>query len=161
MNISENSRVWIYQSNRQLTGPEVKQLEEVLESFTGQWLAHGHPLAAQAAVRYARFIILAVDESRAGATGCSIDKSVNLMKEIETAFSIDLFDRFNIAYRDGEQIASCGRAAFETLIASGKITEDTIVFNNLVQTVKGLNEQWEVPFKESWHQRVFSLPTRV
>jgi hypothetical protein len=155
MNISENSRVWIYQSDRPFTAAEESSIMLALNDFTGQWQAHGHPLAAKSEVRYNRFIILTVDESQAGATGCSIDKSVNLMKEIENNFRVNLFDRFNIAYKVGNQVLSEDRTGFENLIAAGKITEDTVVFNNLVQTVKDLDSKWEIPFKESWHATVF------
>lgn len=96
-----------------------------------------------------------VDEEQAGATGCSIDKSVNLMKQIEEELDINLFDRFNIAYRDVNGIRSCSREEFENLISEGKITENTIVFNNLIQTVAEVENNWEIPFKNSWHPRVF------
>jgi hypothetical protein len=156
MQISENSRIWIYQSNRELQPVEQEQIQRGLNAFTSQWLAHGHQLTALAEIRYHRFIILMVDEDRAGATGCSIDKSVNLMKEIEDEFKVSLFDRFNIAYRDGDAIKSCSRAEFENLISSGTINENTLVFNNLVPTVRELNTQWEVPLKDSWHAQVFA-----
>jgi hypothetical protein len=158
MEMSENSRVWIYQSDRGLNASESQQIQELLNDFTSQWLAHGNQLAAKGEVRYNRFLILMVDESKAGATGCSIDKSVGLMKQIEAQFRVNLFDRFNIAYRDGERIISCGKQEFEKLISVGKVHENTIVFNNLVQTVAELKHQWEVPFKNSWHQQVFGNP---
>lgn len=155
MEISKNSKVWIYQSNRPLSLSEEHAIKEKLGVFISQWEAHGNKLAAEAIVRYNRFIILMVDEDLAGATGCSIDKSVNLMKHIEQEFNIYLFDRFNIAYRDASGIVSCNRQEFEQLIIDGKVSKDTIVFNNLVQTVAELETGWEVPFKDSWHERVF------
>ncbi|HCN84089.1 MAG TPA: ABC transporter ATPase, partial [Sphingobacteriaceae bacterium] len=138
MEISENSRIWIYQANRVLNPVEQEQIQRRLNDFTSQWQAHGHQLTALAEIRYHRFIILMVDEARAGATGCSIDKSVNLMKELEDEFNINLFDRLNIAYRTSEDVTSCTREEFEALIETGKVTEDTIVFNNLVPTIKEL-----------------------
>jgi len=157
MNISENSRVWIYQSNRAFTANEEEAIAKALSDFTGQWQAHGQQLAAAADIRYSRFLILMVDESQAGASGCSIDKSVGLMKEIEKHFNVELFNRFNIAYKEGDQVLSADREDFEELINDGKVTEDTIVFNNLVQTVAELNSKWEVPFKDSWHATVFAM----
>jgi len=155
MNFSENSRVWIYQSNRELTSAEVARMEPVLNNFATGWTAHNHQLKAKAEIRYNRFIVLVVDESQAGASGCSIDKSVNLMKALEQELNINLFDRFNIAYRSGAGINSVGRNEFEELIKQGDVTADTIVFNNLVATIKDLDTKWEVPFKSSWHQQVF------
>ena len=157
MNISEHSRIWIYQANRALSPLETEQVQSRLDAFTGQWLAHGHELAAKGEVRYNQFIILAVDEQQAGATGCSIDSSVRLMLELEREFNINLFDRFQLAYRDGEQIKTCNREEFQTLINEGKIDGDTIVFNNLVSTRKALDTNWQIPMRDSWHTNVFSL----
>lgn len=155
MNFSENSKVWIYQSSRELAAAEVDQITEALTGFTTGWTAHNNQLKAKAEMRYNRFIILVVDETQAGASGCSIDKSVNLMKGLEQEFNINLFDRFNIAYRDGDVIKSVGRFEFEDLIKQGKVDTETIVFNNLVPHLKDLATQWEVPFKNSWHKQVF------
>lgn len=155
MNFSENSRVWIYQSNRELNTAEIARMEHILNEFASEWTAHNHLLKAKAEIRYNRFIILTVDESQAGVTGCSIDKSVTLMKSLEHEFHINLFDRFNIAYRTPEGIASASRSDFEELIKQGIVNADTIVFNNLVNTLQDLDSKWEVPFKNSWHQQVF------
>lgn len=155
MNISENSRVWIYQSNRPFTNSEEEAIKNTLNEFTGQWQAHGEQLAAAAEIRYSRFIILIVDESQAGASGCSIDKSVNLMKEIERHFNLNLFDRFDIAYKANNEVLSINRSGFERLIKEGKVNEETIVFNNLVPTLRELNTKWEVPFRDSWHATLF------
>ncbi len=155
MHFSENSRVWIYQADRKLTDTETLQLQQQLNSFAQSWTAHNNALKAGAEIRYNRFIVLVVDESQAGASGCSIDKSVNFMKQVEQHYNINLFDRFNLAYRDGSEVLSAPRAQFEELIKQGSINQDTIVFNNLVQTLAELNTKWEVPFKNSWHPQLF------
>jgi hypothetical protein len=155
MRFSEQSRVWIYQSDRELYDAEVKQLHEILNKFASEWTAHNHQLKAKAEIRYNRFLILIVDESQAGASGCSIDKSVNFIKRLEQEFGINLLDRFNLAYRQGEKVLSAPRDEFEDLLRSGKISSNTIVYNNLVQNLEQLETKWEVPFKESWHNQLF------
>ncbi len=155
MQFSENSRVWIYQSDKELTAEQTQKLQQQLNNFTENWTAHNHQLKAAAMVKYNRFIMLLVDESQAGATGCSIDKSVHLMKQLEQEYHIDLFDRFNLAYRTDSGIASAPRVQFEELIRSGVIDENTIVFNNMVQTLADLQTKWEVPLKNSWHMQLF------
>ena len=161
MKISENSRVWIYQSDRILSPEEVKQIQEKLDGFTSQWLAHGHELLALAEIRYNQFIIISVDEQQVGATGCSIDKSVNLMKQIEQNLNINLFNRFALAYRDREGIQTVNRNDFEKLIETKIITPETIVFNNLVTIRKELATNWEVAFRNSWHAQIFGLQLNV
>ncbi|TWR27533.1 ABC transporter ATPase [Mucilaginibacter pallidiroseus] len=155
MEFSSHSRVWIYQADRKLSDTEVQQIQIAMDNFTRSWTAHNNQLLAKAEIRYNRFLILFVDESQAGASGCSIDKSVNFMKQVEEHFGINLFDRFNLAYRDGEEVISLPRHQFEDLIKEGKITKETIVYNNLAQTLTELQTKWEVPFKDSWHIQLF------
>src|ERR1017187_3136082 len=155
MQFSENSRVWVYQSDRMLYDSEVQQIQIRLDNFAKSWTAHNNQLKAKAEIRYNRFLILIVDESRAGASGCSIDKSVNFIKQIEEQFSINLLDRFNLAYREGDEVLSAPRHDFEAMIKQGSINTNTIVFNNMVQNLKELQTKWEVPFKDSWHIQLF------
>lgn len=156
MEFSEQSRIWIYQSDRALSDIETSQIQSELDNFTVQWSAHNQQLMAKGDVIYNRFLVLIVDERQAGASGCSIDKSVHFMKSLEQTFQINLFNRFNIAYRQGDQILSVGRAEFEDLINAGIVNEETIVFNNMVQTYADFQHHWEVPLKSSWHAKVFS-----
>ncbi|HZY37732.1 MAG TPA: ABC transporter ATPase [Mucilaginibacter sp.] len=155
MQFSENSRVWVYQANKKLSDNEVNQIQNELNSFTTAWTAHNHQLKAKGEVRYNRFIILTVDESQAGASGCSIDKSVRFIQELEQHYGIALLDRFNLAYREGNEVHSAPRHAFEQLLKQGAINSNTIVFNNMVQNLSDLKAKWEVPFKDSWHMQLF------
>lgn len=155
MQFSENSRVWIYQSDKKLADDVVQQIQQRLNSFTAEWTAHNNQLKAKAEIRYNRFLILIVDETQAGASGCSIDKSVNFMKRLEQEFNINLFDRFNLAYRDADEVLSLPRHGFEELLKQGSINTNTIVYNNLVQNLSELQTKWEVPFKDSWHIQLF------
>jgi hypothetical protein len=155
MQFSEKSRVWVYQSNRKLTDKEVQDIQDHLNNFTTSWTAHNNQLKATAEVLYNRFLILIVDESQAGASGCSIDKSVKFIKQIEEQFNINLLDRFNLAYREGNEVLSAPRHDFEEMLKNGIIDTNTIVFNNMVQNLNELQTKWEVPFKDSWHIQLF------
>lgn len=153
--VPAHSRVWIFQSDRALTPDEIKWLAPRLASYIEGWKAHGASLAAAAEIRYNRFIIIMVDEAAAQASGCSIDNLHHFMQEVEKHLGINLFDRFNIAYKENGQVLSASRTAFEQLLQEGKVTEETTVFNNLVQNKAELDTGWEVPLKNSWHKQVF------
>ena len=149
-------RVWIYQSNRFLTADEEAQVKGILAEFVQQWTAHGSQLAGSFEIRYGLFIFLYVDEEMAMVTGCSIDKSVQLLKQIESALQINLFDRMLLAYRDEQQdIQVVSRNRFEELMQQGLIHKDSIVFNNMLTTSTAIAEKWEVPLKDSWHAQLF------
>lgn len=155
--INQQPRVWIYQSNHVFTPIQLDEITTTLSIFTSEWTAHNQQLKATFEIRYNQFIILIVDESQAGASGCSIDKSVRLMKELEEKYNINLFDRFQMAYKANEEIISVSREEFETLIKKGDINEETIVFNNLVSDYHQYQDRWEVALKDSWHAKVFQL----
>ncbi|MES2652683.1 MAG: ABC transporter ATPase [Bacteroidota bacterium] len=156
MIFSPQSKVWIYQSNRVFTATEAVAIQQKLDAFTAQWKAHGHQLKAKAEIPYNFFIVLTVDQDAASATGCSIDSSVRVIKEIENEYGVDLFDRFNMAYKIGDEVFVNTKEDFETLITIKKITPETIVFNNLVQTLEEYQTKWEVPLAQSWHNFIFA-----
>ena len=154
-NMPDEAKVWIYQSNRKLNEEEVLQIEQKLLDFTNDWTAHGNPLMASYQVKYQRFIILAVDGTTQMATGCSIDASVQFIQELEQLFKIELLDKMNVTYKTGDFIAFKSLIDFKKMAKDKAVNENTIVFNNLVNTVGEWYEFWEVPASESWHARFF------
>jgi len=153
--LPEDSRIWIYQSNRKFSDEEIAQIESELQTFTDTWAAHGSGLEASFLTRYNRFIILAVNQETQAATGCSIDASVHFIQQIEKKFNVDLLDKMNVTFRNGEHIAHKTLLDFKKMAKDKAVTANTIVFNNLVNTVGEWNEFWEVTAGESWHSRFF------
>ncbi len=150
------NRVWVYQSNRFLTIEETVSIQGDLENFVSAWTAHGSALSAKASIKDNLFLILEVDESQAGVTGCSIDKSVHFLKSLGEKYSLDFFDRMKVSFiANDNTIRLVNRNEFEKLIKSGDVSADTIVFNNLVQNSDELTNSWKLPFKDSWHSKVF------
>ena len=153
--LPDNARVWVYQSNRAFSDVQVKIIEQQLSDFCAQWLSHNKQLKAVAEVRYKRFIILTVDEGYEAPSGCSIDSSVALIKKIEAEMQVDMFDRMNFAWKNKEgKVLSAPRNEFSELYANGEIGDDTLVFNNLVNTKTDLINNWEVVLSSSWHARM-------
>ena len=151
-----DARVWVYQSNSVLSDAEVNAIKTEGAHFISNWAAHGASLKASFDILFNRFILISVDEQQAMASGCSIDKSVKFVKELEQKFSLNLFDRMQVAYREGNEINVCTLSAFEKLAAQGAVNESTIVFNNMVTSKKAFDSEWEVPLKQSWQNRVLA-----
>ena len=151
----KEARIWIYQSNRKLSEQEVADIHDILMQFVEQWAAHSTPLKASFEIKYERFIILAVDATYHAASGCSIDASVKMIQEIEQKYEIDLLDKMNVTFRTGEFIAHKPLIDFKKMAKSKAVNAQTIVFNNLVNTIEEFENYWEVPAEESWHGRFF------
>jgi len=151
----DDSRIWIYQSNRSLDTQEVEVASAVLLNFTEQWTAHQNNLKASFTILYQRFIVLAVDEKAAGASGCSIDSSVRVLQQLQKEFDVDLFNRTLIYYKAEEDyIDSAEMGDFKALLSSGELTADTVVFNNMIEQINQLDTEWEVPVSKSWHKQL-------
>jgi hypothetical protein len=151
--ISPKAKVWIYLSPRALSAEEQTWLQAQAQAFVQQWTSHQQALLAHAQVLESRFLVLAVDEAQAQASGCSIDKSVAFVRQMGQALGIDFFDRLCFAYRNAQgQICTVSSADFAQLYQKGEITDQTIVFNTLVNTVEALQTQLEVPLAQSWHK---------
>ena len=146
----EDARVWVYQSNRELTTEEVEKISFLTKEFLNTWTAHNQELNASFEIRYHIFLIILIDGKHALASGCSIDKSIHFIQNIERQFTISLLDRQIVALKEAGKINLLKRKDFEKMIEK-EISLDTIVFNNLVQTKHELNTKWEIPIRESWH----------
>lgn len=154
-NLPEESKIWIYQSNRKFSDDEFASIDTDLKIFVENWAAHGTSLEASYLLKYNRFIILAVNQEVQIATGCSIDSSVQFIQTLEKKYDVDLLDKMNVTFKLGEHIAHKTLIDFKRMAKDKAVTENTIVFNNLVNSIEEFNESWEVPAMDSWHSRFF------
>ncbi len=151
---SPESRIWVYTLNRPLTETEAQHTQQALDVFTRQWTAHNQALKARAEVFHNQILLLMVDETNAGASGCSIDKSVHFLENLGKDLQVDFFDRMRFAWVEDGQVCFADRAGLEAAAGSGRIKQETEMLNTLVQTKKDLLEKWLVPFAKSWHKRL-------
>lgn len=151
--LPDTSRVWIYQANRSFSENEITEIAKRLEQFISSWTAHGANLNASFEIKYKRFIIIALDQKINAATGCSIDASVNFIQQLEKDYNVDLLDKMNVSYKQGDHIAYKNLIDFRKMAKEKAVSPNTIVFNNLVNTKAEYLDEWEVPASESWHNR--------
>lgn len=155
-NLPDTSRIWVYQSDRELSEEQIQQMESALRDFIEDWTRHGQDLKGSFAIFHNHFVVLGVDESFNQVSGCSIDASTHMIKRFEQQFGIELLNKLNTAFRSGDHINVVPLSDFQRFIDEDKISKDTLVFNNMVQTKKELQESWEVPAAKSWHVRYFN-----
>jgi hypothetical protein len=85
-----------------------------------------------------------------GVSGCSTDGSVRLIKEIEQRFGVNLFDRLMLAFRIKDKVQTVPLSQLPYALENGFIDEETLYFNNTVQTKEELETRWLIPLKDSW-----------
>ena len=156
--LQPESRLWVFAADRVLTGDERARLLDSVDAFLAQWKAHGHPLTVARDWKYDRFLLVGVDESSAGASGCSIDAMVRTLGDLEQALQVQLLDHGPVLFRQDSGIVRLPRPAFAELARGGGVSADTVVFDNTVTRVADLREgRWETPARTSWHARAFGL----
>lgn len=153
--LPDHARVWIYQANRPLNDDETAILTAEGQSFVEEWSAHGASLDAAMEVKYGRFIILAVDEEKALASGCSIDKSVHFMKALGEKMNIDFFNRMQTVYENRGELKSVPLHEFWAMRKAGIVDDNTIVFDNLVKNISEYKSSWKTTFNKSWHAEMW------
>lgn len=148
-----HARVWVYKSARTFGKAEQRYIHEQGAVFCAEWAAHGAPLDATVEVLHDRFVVVAVDEVQAQASGCSIDKSIGFIKDLEFQLNQMLTDRMIVVHEGADGIQCCTVQDVPQLIARGEMGADTIVYDDLVATVGDLEERFRIPLKESWLSR--------
>ena len=148
-----HSRVWIYMANRTFSEAEEIEIESQLTGFCSTWAAHGQSLSSSGIIINKCFIVLCVDENRAGASGCSIDKSLHFIKSIENRFGVSLTDRQLIAYKGNDEIKTFRLEELDSLVRNGILTHETLIFDNLVTSLNDLRTRWLTPAKNTWLRR--------
>ena len=95
------------------------------------------------------------DQEIQNPTGCSIDASVQFIQSVEKKYEVDLLDKMNVTFKLGDHIAHKTLADFKKMAKDKAVTENTIVFNNLINNIAEYNESWEIAAGDSWHSRFF------
>lgn len=154
--LPDDARLWVFTAARTLAPDERDQLLENVDAFLDGWAAHGAPLTCARELRYDQFLLVAVDERAAGASGCSIDALTQRLRGLEQRLGISLLDNAPVLYKRGETIRRVRRPEFAALAERGAVTPETIVFDNSVVTVGAVRQgKWETPARTSWHGRAY------
>jgi len=148
-----HARVWVYKSGKPFTPDQRTAMLGRGHAFTTSWAAHGAALDACVEVLHDHFVVIAVDEQQAMASGCSIDKSVHFVQALERDLGLQLTDRMVVLYEKDGTVATCRMHEVEALVKSGGLNADTIVFDDLVITVGDLRSRFRVRMADSWMVR--------
>lgn len=148
--LPDESRVWIYTGTRAFTPAEEKSVSELLESFCSNWAAHGEPLKTSFKIEKSQFIIMALDEDFANPSGCSIDSSVGILRQIQSGTGIDFLNRSVVPFLINNQVALIPLSNLKANFASGELKSDTLTFHTLATTKREWESSSTIPAEKSW-----------
>ena len=150
--LPNSARAWVFGADRTLDEGATDLLLREIDRFLSQWHAHGAPLTTGRHWQHGRFLTVAVDQSTAGASGCSIDGLFRSLKTLEPRLGASLVTSGLVFYRGPKgAIESVDRERFTALSAEGKINGKTRVFDPTVTTLGEWRARFELDAGESWH----------
>ena len=158
---ADNSKVWIYQSDRRFNNEESTKIISLLNQFVSSWKSHGDPVNGFARLFYNQFIIIIADETATAVGGCSTDSSVHIIKMIESKYGVSMFNRQLLGFEINEEIKLLPLAQLKTAIVEGSVNADTLYFNNTITTKLELINKWIQPVKNSWLSGRLNFSTLV
>lgn len=143
-------KIWIYIISKELNSEQLMELKERCLDFTSNWTAHDMSLDASYELYKNRLLIFKVNEDKYGASGCSIDKQLRFVKELETIFSVELLNRLLVAYEIEDEIYITKQSHISELLSKKVLDENTIIFNNTITKSSELKDNWKLPLKQTW-----------
>ena len=155
--LSIHSKVWIYASQAPFTEEQTSIISSTLKLFTDAWQAHGVELKASYEIKHNHFIVIGVDESHQAPSGCSIDKSVQVIKSIESQLKVDLMDRLVVYVLANNSVQTFLSSSLSKAIEEGLLTVDSQVFDNTITLVEKYQNEWIKPAHKTWLHRYFTL----
>ncbi|WP_299835091.1 ABC transporter ATPase [uncultured Tenacibaculum sp.] len=149
--LSEEAKIWIYPSSRKFYPQEVEPIKNKIEDFLNSWIADKEAEVAFTLL-YNRFIVFSVEEGVV-ISNQDLDKQVMFILELQKEYEIELLDKMNVCFKQGEFVQYKEVKEFKKLLKNKSVNSKTVVFDNLVQTKYDFDNFWEVSITESWYNR--------
>tara|TARA_B110000263_G_scaffold8543_1_gene7312 strand:+ start:699 stop:1166 length:468 start_codon:yes stop_codon:yes gene_type:complete len=141
---TDQSRIWIYAAEQKLTNNQENYILKSISNHLNNWEAHKVPLLAGVTILENHFIIIALDETKNGASGCSIDTLQNKIQEIEKELSVSLLNRLNVFCRIDDEIH-----CIPTAKLAENANKETLFYDLTIQKKSELSN-WLKPIEEGW-----------
>jgi hypothetical protein len=160
--LPDDARVWVFGAADEVSDASSERLLDAVDDFLGQWNAHGSPLVCGREWRDGRFLAIGVDQSTAGASGCSIDGLYRTLARLEPELGTTLRGGGRVYYREGDgRVSVATRGAFSALARDGRVGADTPVFDTSITTAAAWRDRFERRLCESWHAELIQEGDRA
>ena len=151
--LPDDARLWVFAASDPINGERAERLLTAVDEWLDEWKAHGEPLTCARDWRDDRFLAIGVDQSTAGASGCSIDALFRILQTLQREFGTSLLNGGRVFYRNKDgSVEMTTRAGFTEGAAKGEIDAETVVFDTSLTTVDSYRVEFERSAASSWHR---------
>lgn len=153
--LSSAARVWLYSSSRPFSEGEQGLIRSSLKTFCEGWATHGTLMPTSFEILHEQLLVLAVDESQLGASGCSIDASVRALRSLEESLGLNLVDQGKITLKTSDgSLRVISALGIKSKVEAGEISAALEVMQPNLQTKGDLQTLWQ-PILTSWLSKYF------
>ena len=151
--ITEEAKVWVYPSSRKFYPNEIEGIESKVKDFLESWKSDDENFKASYQFLYNSFIVLFADDENSTLTNSDIDASVSFILGLQQEYEVELLDKMNACFKQGEYVQYKDLKDFKKLLKNKAVTAKSIIFDNLITTKVDFDNNWEIPLEESWYNR--------
>jgi len=151
--LDDSSRVWIYQADSFFEEEQLDDVKHQIRTFVNEWVSHNNALRAYGNIFHKRLLCLFVDETQAGASGCSIDSSVRFVNDLGKQYDKNMIEREHFGYIKNDEVYFMHMNQLSDQYKAGIVNEETLFFDNLVDNKADFISHWLKPLGQSWQKR--------
>ncbi|MBX9929189.1 MAG: hypothetical protein K2X99_09780 [Gemmatimonadaceae bacterium] len=156
--LPDDARIWVFAADAPVDDVDAPRLLKAVDSFLRTWKAHGEPLTCAREFRDEHFLVIGVDQSTAGASGCSIDGLFRVLKGIEEGIGASLVDGGRVYFRDvAGLVHGVPRPDWILLAKQGEVRTTTPAFDTTITTAAEYRTRFEGPAGDRWHAKLAPL----
>jgi len=149
----DHARVWIYGSNQLLDEHQIPEVHCAVQQFASQWMSHQQAVEATGGLLHGTFIVLVVNEQLNKPGGCSIDGSIQFIRQLGQDTGVEFLDRKYLYYLYDDQVRILPLDQLHDALNTDQVNMDTLFFDTLVQDKKSFQTEWLKPLHASWQKR--------
>lgn len=152
--LSDDAKIWVYPSSRKFYPNEIEEVEAKIKNFVNTWKKEEASFKSSYQLLHNRFVIISVDEDNSSTiSNQDMDVLVSFIIELQTTYEVELLDRMNVCFKQGEYVQYKELKDFKKLVKNKSVTAKTIIFDNLITNKFEFENYWEIPIEESWYKR--------
>ena len=151
--ITDDAKVWIYPSSRKFYKTEIEAIESAIKTFVDDWKKEDDDFKASYKFLYDRFIVFVADDEKSHLTNTDIDASVAFILKLQETYDVQLLDKMNVCFKQGEFVQYKELKDFKKLVKNKAVTAKTIIFDNLITNNYDFKNFWEIAIEDSWYNR--------
>jgi hypothetical protein len=153
--LPDSARVWVFASEKPLSGDAADTLLGAVDEFLADWAAHGTPLICARDWRDGRFLAVGVDTTGEHASGCSIDGLFRTLQQLERGIGSRLVGGGRVFYRSRSGIETASYEGFGDAVNAGEVARETPVFDTSLTAAADWRTAFEKPAGQTWTSRFF------